>query len=445
MTVDVNRIIAEQKFGGYHALIILMCAAAMFADGFDTQAMGYIAPDMTRDLALAPGALGRVFAISGAGNLVGALLLTPFADKWGRKPAILFCLVFFAIGNLATAWADSVSSLMVLRFVTGLGLGGLTPNALALTAEYMPERYKVSRVILVWYGFSIGSTVAGPLADALVKHWNWQAVFIAGAIPPVLFALALIPLLPESVLFLARRGGAPDTLARNLNRLTRSRAYSASDDFVSTEKREAGFPVTLLFKDGRASLTLLLWLMFFTNLLALYFMNSWLTTVLNNAGLSESAARNISAGTHIGGIIGGQLIAFACDKWGNGWRALAGAYLLSALFIAGIGASGNATLLATVTTFFAGFFTFGGQNTANALSATIYPTALRSSGAGWAIGVGRLAQIAAPGLGGVLLSLQWSSNDILYVVALPALVSVMAAVSISRLSGAARIPARAGA
>ncbi len=439
--IDVNRLIADQKFGRYHALILLMCAAAMFADGFDTQAMGYVATGITRSMGLKQGALGPVFAATNAGTLLGALLLSPLADKFGRKPAILFCLAFFSVTNFATAYAPSFTALMVLRFLTGLGLGGLTPNALALAAEYMPERYRVSRVILVWYGFSIGSTVAGPIAAYLLHAYDWRAVFIFGSVPPAIFAVILIWVLPESVLFLLRRGGANATIAKNLNRLT-GRNFSESDNFVGSEKRELGFPVTLLFKDGRAPLTALLWVMFFTNLMALYFMNAWLPTILANTGLDESTAILISTITHIGGIIGGQLIAFACDRW-NGYRTLAGAYALSALFIAGIGASGSTTALTTFATFFAGFFTFGAQNAANALSATLYPTALRSSGTGWAVGVGRIAGIVSPAVGGMLLSLHWPSNDILYIAAFPAMIAVMAALSIGKVAGAKNASAKA--
>jgi AAHS family 4-hydroxybenzoate transporter-like MFS transporter len=202
--------------------------------------------------------------------------------------------------------------------------------------------------------------------------------------------------------------------------------------FINSEKKEKGFPVALLFREGRARITLLLWVMFFMNLLALFFLNSWLPTVLHKAGLPQHLAIVIAALLHFGGIAGGLAIAPLCDRF-NPYVVLAFAYILSGTFIAGIGISRNVALFAMATTFFAGFFTFGAQNTANAIAATRYPTAMRSSGIGWALGIGRIGQIVGPLIGGFLLSLQWGTTQILYVIAIP---SVVAATAAFFLSGA---------
>jgi AAHS family 4-hydroxybenzoate transporter-like MFS transporter len=173
--------------------------------------------------------------------------------------------------------------------------------------------------------------------------------------------------------------------------------------------------------------------MFFVNLMALFFMNSWLPTILNNAGLTAYAAIIIGSVSHFGGIAGGSVIAPLCDKL-NRYVVLACAFVLSAASVAGIGLAGDHAGWATAAVFFAGFFTFGGQNAANAIAATNYPTAMRATGVGWALGIGRTGQIVGPYVGGWLLSLHWASNDIMYVVAIPGLIAACAALAINGLS-----------
>ncbi len=203
--------------------------------------------------------------------------------------------------------------------------------------------------------------------------------------------------------------------------------------FINSEKKEKGFPVVLLFREGRARMTLLLWVMFFMNLLALFFLNSWLPTVLHKAGLAQHAAIVIAALLHFGGIAGGLAIAPLCDRF-NPYLVLACAYILSGIFITGIGMAGNKAMWAMAATFCAGFFTFGAQNSANAIAATRYPTAMRSSGIGWALGIGRTGQIIGPLIGGLLLSLHWRTSGMLYLIAVPSIVAATAALVLSGTS-----------
>jgi AAHS family 4-hydroxybenzoate transporter-like MFS transporter len=215
-------------------------------------------------------------------------------------------------------------------------------------------------------------------------------------------------------------------------RLDPRHEFSAETSFVVSEKKEAGSPIAALFRDGRARMTLLLWIMFFTNMLALFFVNSWLPTVLHSVGFGEGLAVGLTAVVHVGGILGGLVIAWLCDRLGRGqFYILAVAYASGGISIAALGFGGNWVVLVAIAVFMAGFFTFGVQNTANAVAATIYPGSMRSTGAGWAIGIGNSAQIVAPLFGGVLLSLQWTPSDILYVTALPPGMAAVAAMAIA--------------
>lgn len=432
--VDVAELIDRQEIGRFQIKVLLLCAAAMFVDGFDTQAIGYVAPALSTALAVKPSALGLIFAAGGLGAIIGGLGLAPYADRVGRKPVIVGSMFFFAVCTLLIALANTVPQLMWVRFAIGLGLGGVVPNALALSAEYMPKKFRVTLVLLTWLGFSIGSGVAGPVAAHILEGHSWRSVFLFAGILPVILAPLLIWTLPESLQSLAQRGAAGGRITRILARMNPRLIFHETTIFGNSAKREKGFPVALLFREGRAPITLLLWIMFFMNLLALFFLNSWLPTVLHKAGLPQHLAIIIAALLHFGGIAGGLAIAPLCDRL-NPYLVLACAYVLSGTFIAGIGLAGHRAMFAVAATFFAGFFTFGAQNSANAIAATRYPTAMRSSGIGWALGIGRTGQIVGPLIGGLLLSLKWGTSEILYVIAIP---SVVAATAAFFLSGSAR-------
>lgn len=435
--VNAPDVISDARVGPYHILILALCAAALFVDGFDTLAIGYVAPVLGKSLALARGALGPTFAIGGLGALIGTLVSGPLADRFGAKPIILGSLLLFGVLSIATSYINTVPELAWLRFVSGLGLGAVAPNGMALAADYMPKRVRVTLVILVWFGFSLGAGFAGGITALLLTHFTWRAIFVFGGVVPLVLLPVLAYALPNSLTFLLNRQQARPQVANLLSRLKPGSVFSPDATFISLEKKEKGFPVVLLFKEGRAPITLLIWLMFFANLMALFFMNAWLPTVLNNAGMKAYAAIIIGSVSHFGGIAGGIAIAPLCDKL-NGYVTLGVAFLLSALSILAIGAAGDAALAATAAVFCAGFFTFGAQNAANAMVATIYPGAMRGSGTSWALGVGRTGQIVGPAVGGVLLSLHWSSNNIMYVVAIPGLIAATCALVISAMGGSAK-------
>lgn len=428
--LNVGEFIDEQQIGKFQILVLLLCAAAMLVDGFDTQAIGYVGPSLSAALAIKPGSLGLVFAAGGLGAILGTLGFAPLADRIGRKPVLIGCVLSFALCSLATSAVNTVSQVMWMRFFTGLGLGGVVPNALALTADFMPKRLRLTLVLLAWLGFSIGSGVAGPIAAHILEGHSWRAVFLFGALLPAFLFPVLLWGLPESLQGLAQRGERPGEIRRTLVRINPRLVLPSSISYTS-EAKQKGFPVAMLFREGRARVTVPLWIMFFMVLLQLFFLSSWLPTILHKAGVTQHHAIVVASLLHFGGIVGGLAIAPLCDRF-NPYIVLSIAYVLSCACIAGIGFSGGVAMLGIATTFFAGFFTFGGQNTANAIAASNYPTAMRSSGIGWALGVGRIGQVAGPLIGGLLLSLQWRTQNVLYVIALPSLVAAAAAIFLGR-------------
>lgn len=402
-----------------------MCFAVLFIDGYDTQALGYIAPALSQDWKLARGALGPVFSASLFGLMIGVLTLSPIADRIGRKLIILSSAVAFGIGSLATAFAPDFGWLLVLRFLTGLGLGGALPNAIALTAEYSPHRRRASMVMIMFIGFSVGAAVGGFIAAGLISSYGWRSIFVVGGIVPLILAPLLAMPMPESIRYLTLAGNRDAEIAGLLKRVAPGSSFPQGTHFVINEPAIAGMPVTQLFREGRTVATILFWIVFFMSLLDIYLLANWLSTVLNDLGASVSASAAIASMFQVGGVVGAFALGNLIDRFT--FRAMSLIYLGTALAIFLIGQSGHSIPLATVAIFFGGFFLIGGQNAANALSATFYPTMARSTGVGWALGIGRIGSIIGPFIGGMMLAQHVSTETLFTYAAIPALIACLAA------------------
>src|SRR5436305_3585447 len=184
--VEVAEFIDQQPVGGFQVKLLLTCAAVLFLDGFDTQAIGYVAPSLAREWSLTKGALGPVFSAGLFGLMIGALLLGPLADRIGRRKIIILCTLAFGLGTLATALVQDVNTLLVIRFLTGLGLGGAMPNTVAMTSEFSPHRRRATMVMVMFCGFSLGAALGGLLAAALIPQFGWRSVFVVGGAAPLL-------------------------------------------------------------------------------------------------------------------------------------------------------------------------------------------------------------------------------------------------------------------
>ncbi len=209
--LDVREFIDEQPFSGYQFLIASLCAMVVFIDGFDAQVMGPVGPSLMAQLHIARSAFGSVISSGTLGMMVGALIFGPVADRVGRKPVLVACALAFGAGSLLTATATSVTQLMAFRVFTGFGMGGAMPNAIALTSEYMPKRSRNTAVMTMFCGFSFGSAFAGWTVAALIRNYGWQSIFLVGGSIPIVVAVLLIALLPESIRFLVVRGGQKET------------------------------------------------------------------------------------------------------------------------------------------------------------------------------------------------------------------------------------------
>jgi AAHS family 4-hydroxybenzoate transporter-like MFS transporter len=433
--VDVAEFIDQQPVGGFQIRLLLACAAVLFLDGFDTQAIGFVAPALAKEWGLTKGALGPVFSAGLFGLMIGALVFGPLADRIGRKKIIIFSTLAFGIGALVTAFVQDVNALLAIRFLTGLGLGGAMPNAIAMTSEFNPHRRRATMVMIMFCGFSVGAALGGFLAAALIPQFGWRSVFIVGGAAPLVLAPILALKLPESVRFLALTGRANQRVAELLGFINPKMTFAPATQFVVHEPGLAGIPVQHLFRDGRTLVTLLLWVVFFMSLLDIYFLSNWLPTVLNDLGASVSAAVLIGSLLQVGGVVGTFALGSIIDRFS--FRALTLVYFIAVFAVGAIGQLGHSVVFVSLAIFVAGFCVVGGQIAANALAAAFYPTSVRATGVGWALGIGRVGSIIGPLVGGVLLSMKWSAASVFMCAAGAALCAALAAFCLSRLAGGA--------
>jgi AAHS family 4-hydroxybenzoate transporter-like MFS transporter len=416
--IDNSRLSAPQL------VVAALCALVAMLDGFDTQAIAYVAPRIAEDWGLKPSAFGPIFSMGLVGLTLGAFLLSPVADRVGRKTIIVLSTVIFGVFALLTATANSLEQLLIYRLLTGIGLGAAMPNLIALTSEYAPARLRATAVTVMFCGFPLGSTIGGLIAAPLMRIYDWEGVFVIGGILPLLLLPVLLFALPESLRFLVARKAPAARLEALIRRMVPGVEVRRAIDEIEAEQAKdvAGFSPLQLFATGRATTTILLWVAFFMNLLVMYFLVNWLPTLLKSAGLPLSQAILSTALLNLGGVVGAIALGRLIDRM-DAYLVLGCAYAASAGFIAllAFGGANLGFLLSAAA--LAGFGVVGAQIGCNALAASVYPTAIRATGVGWALGAGRIGAIVGPLVGGALLGIGWAPRSIILTAVGPALVA----------------------
>jgi len=437
IALDVRQFLDEHPLSSFQILAATMCGAIAFMDGYDVQAMGFVAPALSAALHIPRPALGPLLSSGTIGMMFGAITFGTLADRLGRKPILIACTLIFGIMSLITATAESLQAMWVYRFLTGFGLGGAMPNTIALTAEYAPKKYRSVAVTTMFCGFSVGAAVGGFVAAGLISSFGWQSVFVVGGLIPLATAALSFSFLPESIRFLLLKGGQKERAMKYLSRISRDSEHydeivAGADDHAS-----GGNSFKELFRAGRTVATPLLWICFFMNLLVLFFLNNWLPTLMNDAGIKVETAIMITTLFQIAGTIGAIFLGWLFDR-GFSFRTLALAYVGAAVSVILIGQSGTSIglLMATVTA--AGFCIVGGQTSSQALVANYYPTAIRSTGVGWCHGVGRIGSIVGPILGGMLLTTGVHASSVFWVIAIPSLIAMCAALGVASIKRGVR-------
>lgn len=422
-TVSVSDVIGRSRLGGLQVRVVALCTLCMIVDGFDVQAMGYVAPAIIGDWGIQKADLGTVFGAALLGMTLGALVMGMIADRFGRRPVLIAAMLCLALTSFATAQAASVEELRWMRFLTGLCMGAIVPNAVALAGEFSPVRVRITLMMVASSGFILGGAVGGVVAGLLIPAYGWHAVFLAGAAAPLLLGVAMLALLPESLQYLTVRGRNLEQVRRWLVRIEPGLTMRDDTILAAADRPARGASILELFRGTMAVATPLLWLLNFMNLLAAYFLANWLPVIMTEAGHPASAAVLVGTIFWVGGLVGNLLLGWLVDRHGFG-PTLAINLLAGALGVALIGQVSGSLGIAGVVIAVAGFCILGGQSALNALAAAFYPTPVRSTGAGWALGIGRLGSIFGPVIGGELMRLNWSTADLLVVAAIPCLIAL---------------------
>ena len=429
-TFDVGAVIGSSQLGWFHAELLLSTCLVMFMEGYDMQSAAYTAPSIIRLWHLPPQYFAPVFAFGLFGNLLGGTVLGHLGDSFGRKMAIVGGSIFFGVFTLAAAYATSLTGLLVLRFIAGIGIGASIPAAIALAVEYAPSHMKARVIGFLFFGYTMGGTVGGFVAAELIPKFGWPSVFQVGGIGPILLAMLVVFTVPESIRFLALKQRRLGQVRKTLKQISPGSVFDDQTTFIVNEERHDGLPVRRLFANGLAATTTLLWIAFMSSLLGHYFLTSWLPTILAGAAVPLTYAIIAGALLQGGGGVGGIFLCWLCDKKSILYIALA--YCAACPFIVFLPhGHGNSLLLLA---FLVGFFLVGGQIGLNSIAGTIYSTDVRSTGVGWALGIGRLGSIAGPTLGGILISKRVPVSSLFQYTAFVALSCAFSIFMVSRIT-----------
>lgn len=422
--INIATVIDKSRLGAFQWGVFILCGLCLIMDGFDLQAISFVGPVLRREWHIPSNTMGSLFSAALVGVLFGSLLFSMLADRIGRRPVLIGVTIYFSALSLLTARADTVEHLILIRFLAGLGLGGIMPNAMALVSEYSPSRTRVMSMMVTSNGFTLGAAFGGPIAAWLIPHYGWRGVFYFGAMTPLVIAVLMIFLLPESLQFLALRGRNKRQITRWLRHVEPSLDLGPATEYVIPEQKKRGVPMVQLFHDGRALGTTLLWIVNFLNLLNLYFLTNWLPIVVSSAGYADSYAVISASVLQAGGVVGTLVLSAFVARFGF-TPVMTASFALACVSIALIGQPYLSLAIIFVVVFLAGFGIPGSQAGLNALSATYYPTDLRSTGVGAGLGIGRIGSIIGPFIAGQLLVRHWKAPDLFIAAAIPAVISAV--------------------
>jgi MFS transporter, AAHS family, vanillate permease len=419
--VFIRNVFGQGRVTGIQILVIIISLFLNMLDGFDVMAMSFTVHSIGEELQIAPNRLGLVFSVALAGMMIGAMFIAPFSDVIGRRKMILICVMTIGLSMCLTAFANSIWQLILLRGITGLGVGAMLASLAAITSEYAPEKYRSLAVVTITAGYPLGATVGGFIAAPMLPAYGWESIFFAGGAATLVMGLAVYFCMPESLHFLLVKDG-PRALTKVNNILRRLN----KPELEELPRIEAGAHsdkanVFSLLTHDRRKQTLILWASFLFCFVSLYFMMSWIPKLVVTAGMSESTGVYASTAFNGGAIIG--IISLGWMSARIGLSNLIGTFLAgsAALMVVFVYAEGVNHLFPYL--FVIGFLLQGGFVGLYAVAAKIYPTEIRTTGVGWAIGLGRLGAVIGPYVGGVLIASGVTMQANFIIFAVPLLIS----------------------
>ncbi len=413
--IDITRAIDDGSVSRLLVQTGILCAVVAVLVGLDTSSINVAAPLIARRLGLSQAHLGPIFSAALLGSLLGALSFGSLADRLGRKRMLVVATLAFGVFTFATATAGSFGTLLLVRFLAGIGLGGAIPCLITLASEYAPRRHRAMVTSLIWTGFPTGVITGSFLNAVLLRHFGWQAIFLVGGVFPLVVAAALLVWLPESIRFLLVRRPDAARIRRIAARLVPS--LPAGSTIVAGEERLHGAPIHNLFLHGRATETVVLWvssLAVFGTGLGIFF---WVPTLLADHGIPLARAATMLGFSGIGALVGSAVAGRLIERFGP-TAVLAPTFVLGALATAALGRVVGSPVGLTIDLLMTGSLIGGvGSSGVLALTSRVYPTAMRSTGLGWTSGMGRLGEMLGPLLTGALISVGWTLDQVFVVTA----------------------------
>ncbi|RZF30592.1 MFS transporter [Paraburkholderia sp. UYCP14C] len=418
--IDLHALAEEAKLNSLHYIVLVWCALIIVFDGYDLAVAGIALPSIMKEMGVNPAKAGFMVSSALFGMMFGNIVFGTVADRIGRRWAIAICLAMFSVFTALAGFASTPLEFGAARFIAGIGIGGVMPNVIAQMTEYAPRRLRSTMVTLMFSGYSVGGMLAAVLGKGMIERFGWSSVFVAAGMPVLLVPL-LLRWMPESLPFLVRQGNV-DKLAQVARRVDPRYQPRANDRFVlSRLEQTSKASIGQLFADGRGFSTVMFWIGTFVCLFMVYALSSWLTKLMATAGYSLGSALTFVLVLNFGAMIGAI---------GGGWLAdklhikyvLMSMYLLAAVSIALLGYK-MPTAVLFVLVGLAGASTIGTQIVNSAYAGQFYPMAVRSTGIGWALGVGRSGAILAPILIGILVGMGLPLQQNFMAIGLPALIA----------------------
>ncbi|HVR89701.1 MAG TPA: MFS transporter [Novosphingobium sp.] len=400
-TLDLDAAIDGQQLGRRNAPLIGIAMLILLCDGFDLAAMGYIVPELVKGWQLEPVRFVSAFSAGIIGMMIGGPLLGLLGDRLGRRRVILLGLCAIGLATLATMAAQTVAHLVILRFLTGIGLGGVIPNVAALIAELSPKRVRGRMLVIVTLGMPLGIALPGLVAGLLVPRFGWQGILLVGGLLPLIVALVARLVVPESPKYLVETGGRDDEARQIIHHLRPDLAIGDDTRFAIAARDQRRGSASQLFAGSLALATPLLWICQAANQMANFFSLTWLPTLLQSAGATTAQAGGHASLFALGGLGAGAILIFVIDRLGV--VPLVVMFVIGVPLVAGMASSDLGPVVHGMVIAGAGLCVTGINFGLTALLPIFYPTSIRSLGTGWTQAAGRVGGLAAPLVGGVLL------------------------------------------
>ena len=417
----VADVIDNGQISGQQLLVVGLCLFFNMLDGFDITAMAVVAGSVSTELQLTPDRLGWIFSFALAGMMMGAMFLAPVSDIIGRRKVIIISVCLVGASIILTATASSLTEFIVLRFVSGVGAGAMLACQATLSAEYSPDRYRAASVAVVTSGYPMGAMMTSVVAGYIMPDYGWRGMFLFGGVFTLAMGFVAWMLIPESLKYLFER--RPENALARVNVILEKlkKPTLSALPVVAAEKKDAGdnvFKVMLkLLAPEHRIKTLTLWAAFFLCFSTLYFLMSWIPKLMEDSGYAASIGHDAFFNFNLGGVIGIYLMAWMSTRWklSNLIFVLS---LSSAIGMVVFAYAPNQLDLLMILILLIGILQQGGFTGLYGAASKVYPTEIRSTGIGWAIGLGRSGAVAGPAIAGYLIAagFDMSANFIFFAV-----------------------------